>query len=54
MGEAPLETASDPSFLARLAMASPHKARMLDRIVLSSFVKPMEWDRPSVDTPALV
>ena len=31
--------------------AGPHKLRMLNRIVLSSFVQPMERDRPSVDTP---
>ena len=32
-------------------MASPRKARMVDKIVLSSYIQPMEWDRPSVDTP---
>ena len=34
-------------------MVGPHKARMPDRIVLTSFIQMMEWDRPSVDTPAL-
>ena len=51
--EAPSEAATDPLFLARLAMVDPRKARMPDRIVLRSFVQMMEWDRPSVDTPAL-
>ena len=52
-GEAPSEATTDPSFLNRLVMANPCKVRMLDRIVLSSFVQPMEWDRPSVDTSTL-
>ena len=47
---APSEVATDPSFLTRLAMAGPRRAKMLDRIVLSSFVQPMEWNRLSVDT----
>ena len=51
VGEAHSEDVADPSFLARLTMAGPHRAMMLDRILLSSFVQPMEWDRPLVDTP---
>ena len=51
--EAPSEVAADSSFLARLSMAGLRRARMSDRIVLSSFVQLIEWDRPSVDTPAL-
>ena len=50
VGEAPLEAAADLSFMARLAMVGPRRARMLDSIVLSFFVQPMEWDRLSVNT----
>ena len=52
VGEAPSEVVVDPTFLARLAKVDPRRARMPNRIVLSSFVQLMERDRPSVDTPA--
>ena len=51
LGEAHSEAATDRAFLARLAMAGPRMARMVDRMVLSSYVQPMEWDHPSVDAP---
>ena len=38
LGEAPSEAAVDLSFLARLAMVGQRKARMVDRMVLSSYV----------------
>ena len=50
LGEAPSEMASDLAFLARLTMVRPCKARMVDRMVLSSYFQSMEWDRPFVDT----
>ena len=52
VGEAPSEVTADLAFLARLVMAGPHRMRMPNRIVLSSYVQPMEWDRPSMDTLA--
>ena len=51
MGEAHLEAAADPSFLARLTIASSHMGRISNKIMLSSFVQSMEWDRPLVNTP---
>ena len=53
MGEAPSKEVADSTFLAKLAKADSHRARMPNRIVLSSFFQPMERDRLSVDTPAL-
>ena len=53
MGEAPSEIAVGPSFLAKLTMAGPRRARIPNRMVLGSYVQPMEWDRPSTDTLAL-
>ena len=53
VGKAPSKAAADSLFLARLDMVGPHRARMPDKILLSSFVQPMKWDRPSVDTPSL-
>ena len=51
VGETSSEAAVDPAFLAQLAKAGPRKVRMPNRMVLSSYVQPMEWDHPSVDTP---
>ena len=51
--EAPSEVAADQAFLASLVMVGLCRARMVDRMVLSSYVQPMEWDHPSVDTPVL-
>ena len=45
--EAPLEAAADQAFLARLTMVDLCRARMVYRLVLSSYVQPMEWDHPS-------
>ena len=52
VGEAPSEVTADLAFLARLVMAGPRRMRMPSRIVLSSYVQPMEWDCPSMDTLA--
>ena len=46
------EAATNPAFLARLAKAGPHRARIPKRIVLSSYVELMEQDRPLMDTLA--
>ena len=32
-------------------MVGPCRARMVDRMVLSSYVQPMEWNSPSMDVP---
>ena len=53
LGEAHSEVVTDQAFLARLTIISLHKARMVDRIVLSSYVQSMEWDHPFVDAPVL-
>ena len=42
LGEAPSEAAFDQVFLDKLAIASPRRVRMVDRMVLSSYVQPME------------
>ena len=36
-----------------LAILDAHKARLPDRFMLGSYVKPMEWGSPLVDTPDL-
>ena len=57
VSEAPFaETVFGPSLLAKqssLATSSTSKARLLDRLVLGSYVKPMEWARHSTNTLAL-
>ena len=45
-GEAHSEIATGPSFSARLANANPRRPRLLERLMLSSYVQPQEWDRP--------
>ena len=50
LGETLSKVAADRTFLARLAMAGPRRARMVDMMVLSSYVQLMEWAHPSVDT----
>ena len=52
VAKAPLEVAAAPSFSTRLASAGPRKPRMLDRLLLSSYVTPQEWVHPMVDTVA--
>ena len=42
VGEAPSEVTADLAFLARLVMAGPRRMRMPGRIMLSSYVQPME------------
>ena len=51
VGQAPPAVAAYLAFLVRLARVGPRRAKMLDKLVLSSYVHPMEWDRPSVDMP---
>ena len=43
MAEAPLEVTATQSFSTRLASIGPHRQRMLDRLLLSSYVPPQEW-----------
>ena len=56
VSEAPsIETNVSPPLQARrfsLAIPDACKARLLDRLVLGSYVKPMKWGRPSTDTSA--
>ena len=57
ISEAPsTETTVGPPLMARrssLTTSSARKARLPDKLVLGSYVKPMEWARPSVDKSAL-
>ena len=52
VAKAPLEVAATPSFSTRLASVDPCKPRMLNRLLLSSYVTPHEWVHPMVDTVA--
>ena len=38
MGKAPLETTVGPSFLVRIANSGPRRPRLLDRLMLGSYV----------------
>ena len=51
MGEAPSKEAVDQAFLTKHSKAGSRRAMMPNRIMLSSFVQSMEWDRPSMDIP---
>ena len=52
MVEAPLEVVVAPSFLTKLASTGPPMPRILDRLLLSSYVPPQPWVHPSTDTVA--
>ena len=52
MEEAPLEVATAPSFLTRLTSVGPRRPRMLDRLLLSSYVLPREGVPSSADIVA--
>ena len=52
VGEAPSEIAVVSSFSTKLANAYPRRLRMLDRLVLGSYVLPQEWDHPSANVAA--
>ena len=52
MAEAPLEVAAALLFLTRLESAGPHRPRMLDPLLLSSYVPPQEWFPPSASIMA--
>ena len=52
MGAAPSEIIVGSLFLARLANARPHKLRLLNRLMLGSYILPQEWDHTSMDTVA--
>ena len=53
MAEAPLHVVVAPSFSTKLASIDPRKSRMLDRLLLSSYVPPQKWVHPSANTVAL-
>ena len=53
VGEAPLEIAIGLLFSAKLANACPRKPRLLDWLMLGSYVLLQEWDSPSVDKVVL-
>ena len=50
--EAPLKVAAALSFSAKLTSVNPHKTRMPNWLLLSSYVPPQEWVQLSVDTMA--
>ena len=50
--EAPLDVVVDPSFLNRLASIDPRRPRMIDRLLLSSYVPLQEWVPHLADTVA--
>ena len=53
IAEAPLEVATTSSFSTRLTSIGPRRPRMLDWLLLSSYVSPQEWIHPSVYMVAL-
>ena len=52
MAEAPLEVVVALLFSTKVRSAGPRRPRMLDQLLLSSYVPPQEWVHPSVDTVA--
>ena len=44
--EAISEIVVGPSFSARVANAGPRRVRLLDWLMLGSYVLPQEWDHP--------
>ena len=52
VGEAPSKIVVGPSFSARLSNVSPRRPRMPNRLMLSSYILPYEWDRPLADMVA--
>ena len=52
MVEASLEVVPTPLFLSRLVSVGPHRLRMPDQLLLSSYVPPQEWVHPLADIVA--
>ena len=50
--EAPLEVVATPSFLSSLVSVNPRRPRVLDQLLLSSYVLPQEWVHSLADTVA--
>ena len=53
VAKASLKVVAAPSFLTRLASSDPHRPRMSDRLLLSSYIPPQEWVPHLGDTVAL-